>query len=299
MLEVVRVISFSDMPRTPPSDFDPYGIHDRLHVRLLAIRQVMLTPDLWTYDNMRASFWKLYVNGNPGATIYADRVEYRLSPDQAMLVPAWATITSRLQGRVDHLYMHFDIVGLGGPMVRQWFETPILLPRDELIDLLAGRVRRFLSAGRHDDIATAFAAKSLIGLAVTQMFDLLEQKTGEGISEGRLLLRRLTELTPVLPALRRIDDHLAEPMSNSELAESCGMSEDHFIRVFRKCVGQTPARYALERRVSFAAERLVFTDESLKRIAADAGFSNRFHFTRVFTRIVGVPPAQYRQRGHV
>jgi AraC-like DNA-binding protein len=292
-------ISYSDMPPSPTPEFDPYGIHDRLHVRLLALRQVMLTPDLWTFDDMRGGFWRLYVNANPGAMIQSGQTTYHIAPNQAFVVPAWVPITSRLQGQVDHLYMHFDLVGLSGPIVRQWFTTPIMLAGDGLIDLLAGRLRQFLLAGRHDEIATAFVAKSLIGLAVMNIFELLEQKTGEGISEGRLLLHRLTELAPVLPALRRIEMNHSEPASNADLADLCGMSEDYFIRVFRQCVGQTPARYALERRVTHAAERLVFGDDSLKLIAHAAGFTNRFHFTRVFTRIIGVSPAQYRRRGNV
>jgi len=299
MPRFARPISVSDMPSTPPPPFDPYGIHDRLHVRLLSMRCVTLSTDLWTYDDLRSSYWKLYVNRDPGGSILWDGQEFKVTPRCAFLVPAWVTLSSRCKGEVDHLYFHFDIVGLGSPMVRHWFDRPIALPHDQMLEDLSEHVRTTLRHGKHDDISTAFASKSLVNLSVALLFDLMEHRGGQQPSKGHLLLRHLAELTPVLPALRRIDDTLSEPTSNNELAERCGMSEDHFIRIFQKCVGQTPARYALERRLQFAAERLVFSDDSLKMIAAQAGFSNRFHFSRAFTRIIGVPPARYRESGHV
>jgi len=294
-----RPISVSDMPSTPPPAFDPFGIHDRLHVRLLSMRSVTISSDEWTYDDMRNSYWRLYLNRDPGASIWCSGKEMKLVPGCALLVPAWVKFDSRCEGQVDHLYLHFDVVGLGSPMVRHWFDRPMALPADKMLEELAEYLRTTLQKGQHDDITTAFAAKSLISLAVARLFDLMEHGDGQHPSKGHLLLRHLAELTPVLPALRRIDDNLAEPAANSELADRCGMSEDHFIRIFQKCVGQTPARYALERRVAFAAERLVFSDDSLKMIATQAGFSNRFHFSRAFTRIIGVPPAQYRDTGRV
>jgi len=77
------------------------------------------------------------------------------------------------------------------------------------------------------------------------------------------------------------------------------MSEDHFIRRFRECVGQSPAQYIQEQRVARAAQRLVFTTESIDAIAAATGFANRFYFSRVFTRHMGTSPAAYRNAPRV
>jgi AraC-like DNA-binding protein len=97
-----------------------------------------------------------------------------------------------------------------------------------------------------------------------------------------------------MPALQYIDRHLAHDLSNATLARVCGVSEDHFIRVFRRNVGQTPAQYTLDRRVTAAAHRLVFSDDKIDAIAHAAGFRDRFYFTRVFARRMGLPPAAYR-----
>jgi AraC-like DNA-binding protein len=257
----------------------------------------MLPPKTWIHDNVLGSYWRLYVNSDHGAAVWSSDVKHPIVPHCAFLIPAWVRYNARNEREVHHLCLHFDIVGLAGPLVRQWFDRPVSLPEDPVTQRLAQHIRQFLDEGRYDDISTAFASKSLIDLSVARLFEMREQQQHDGAFEGRLIRRHLADLTPVLPALRRIDDDFTEPASNSELAELCGLSEDHFIRLFRKHVGQTPARYALERRVTYAAERLAFGDDALKQIAAQAGFKNRFHFTRAFTQIIGVPPAQYRQAG--
>jgi transcriptional regulator GlxA family with amidase domain len=101
------------------------------------------------------------------------------------------------------------------------------------------------------------------------------------------------------PALRFVDEHLAERLTVTALARQCRLSEHHYSRVFHARLGRTPTRYIQERRVAVAAERLVSGPDPIERVAADAGFANRYHFTRVFTRCMGVPPATYRRTGRV
>jgi transcriptional regulator GlxA family with amidase domain len=104
---------------------------------------------------------------------------------------------------------------------------------------------------------------------------------------------------PVAPALRHIEANLHAKLAIPHLARLCQLSVDHFSRVFRQLLGQTPTRHIQERRVAVAAERLIATNEDIARIASETGFANRYHFTRVFTARMGVPPATYRRTGRV
>jgi AraC family transcriptional regulator len=79
------------------------------------------------------------------------------------------------------------------------------------------------------------------------------------------------------------------------LAEIAGMSISHFIRCFRNDIGQSPAEYVLEQRISTAAHQLANTRRSIEKVARSTGFGNRFYFTRAFTRLMGVPPGTYRK----
>jgi AraC-like DNA-binding protein len=62
------------------------------------------------------------------------------------------------------------------------------------------------------------------------------------------------------PVLRYIDAHLGEPLDNARLAAFVHASESHFIRLFRRVIGCTPARHVQERRVRHAAELLARTN---------------------------------------
>ena len=104
---------------------------------------------------------------------------------------------------------------------------------------------------------------------------------------------------PVLPALQEIEARLAEPLSNAHLARLCHLSEDYFIRLFRSCVGQSPVQYIQQQRVRRAAQRLLFSADSIDAVAAASGFGNRFYFSRVFARHLGVAPGAYRRMARV
>ena len=95
--------------------------------------------------------------------------------------------------------------------------------------------------------------------------------------------------------LKFIDEHLSEDLNNTRLARQCHLSRDHFVRRFTQQVGQTPAQYVREKRVTRGAQLLHLESMSIESIAQACGFADRFHFSRVFTRIMGAPPAAYRQ----
>ena len=91
----------------------------------------------------------------------------------------------------------------------------------------------------------------------------------------------------------------AEPsvtVQNRELARLAGCSADHLVRMFRREMGQTPARYVLELRMSAAAQALAHGNDSIDSIAEKHGFANRHSFTRAFIRHLGCGPAHWRSR---
>ena len=45
-----------------------------------------------------------------------------------------------------------------------------------------------------------------------------------------------------------------------------------------------------------AKRRLVESDDSVKEIAEQIGYSDQFHFSRDFKRSTGLPPSSWRQR---
>ena len=100
-------------------------------------------------------------------------------------------------------------------------------------------------------------------------------------------------------ALARVDDyleaHLAGGVTPGGLAAAAGVPAAALARELRAATGRSPARYALERRVARARERLERTDRTLAEVALECGFSSQSHMTSAFTRLLGTSPGRYRR----
>lgn len=95
-------------------------------------------------------------------------------------------------------------------------------------------------------------------------------------------------------AHERLCDTFLDDITIAALAESAGVSPDHFIRRFKQAYGQSPGRWVRERRLQWAANRLRTTRDPISSIGLRAGFSDQSHFTRAFKAYHGVPPGRYR-----
>lgn len=85
-------------------------------------------------------------------------------------------------------------------------------------------------------------------------------------------------------------------VTNEQAATACDMTVPQFIRVFRKTVGSSFAKFALHRRLQGALEALTQTDEPVKAIAAHWGFSDASHLHHLFVEHFHCTPAEYRRR---
>lgn len=75
----------------------------------------------------------------------------------------------------------------------------------------------------------------------------------------------------------------------SELGERAGMKRSTFIATFKHVVGQPPAAYLTQWRLSLARAQLR-SGRSAKSVAADVGFGSAAAFSRAFSRAYGYAP---------
>ena len=91
-----------------------------------------------------------------------------------------------------------------------------------------------------------------------------------------------------------IDVNLDRNLKIVELAAIAQISPYHFIRLFRKSLGQTPHQYILHRRIEKGKSLLQHTQLSVEEIAASLGFCDRSHFAKYIKRFTGLTPRQLR-----
>jgi len=101
--------------------------------------------------------------------------------------------------------------------------------------------------------------------------------------------------SPVLTAIRYINDHLAEPLSVSALADMVYLSADHFAHLFKKCTSVTITEYIIEQRMMRSYYMLIDTDTSCTDIARAVGYRSAALFYRHFQRRFGFTPGDMRK----
>lgn len=97
------------------------------------------------------------------------------------------------------------------------------------------------------------------------------------------------------PVLEWMGAHLQEDISVEALAARALMAPRTFARRFKAETGTTPYHWITNQRVMLAERMLEESDETIERIAVQAGFTNATAFRHHFVRLRGTSPQQYRR----
>ncbi len=80
----------------------------------------------------------------------------------------------------------------------------------------------------------------------------------------------------------------------NDLAKYIGVERCYFSKIFKRGTGYTPSEYINNYRLEMAMHMLETSDDSIKAIAENTGFSYAHHFSSIFKEHTGKSPTQYR-----
>jgi AraC-like DNA-binding protein len=95
--------------------------------------------------------------------------------------------------------------------------------------------------------------------------------------------------------LQQIEISPEKELSNKALAESFGISEFHFIRIFKAKTGLSPVQYQISAKLKKAAGLLLDTQLNVSEIGYMCGFSDPLYFSTLFKKKMGQSPTLYRK----
>ena len=99
-------------------------------------------------------------------------------------------------------------------------------------------------------------------------------------------------LEKALGCLRQSDFRL----SRSELADVCGVSTRTLTRLFIRHLRLPPGQYIIQCRLEKAARLLSISNEPVKNIAGECGFSSPMFFAREFKKYYQCTPTEFRKQ---
>jgi len=145
----------------------------------------------------------------------------------------------------------------------------------------------------------------------------LAQATAEGRSDvgldeiGMMLAARFVDLVRgkrtsrsalvsrdrrrVVDTARWIDENAHEPITLTDAARHSGLSDFHFLRLFRAGLDVTPHQYLVRCRLRRAARLLSQADKPVTDVAFESGFGDLSNFIRTFRRAAGMSPRAFRR----
>lgn len=248
-------------------------------IRLLACDYVNLQDEAkhWNHPNSFRPYWRLYWNDRSGALIRSGEQVVRLCPSIITFVPPNVVISSSNHKRIQQFYVHFQLLSPYMP------STPTVLTISAAghFSLLIRNIARLFKElpTRQEELVLTVQALTILAFA-----KIINYKIKTPRIESR-----------IMKTLAFINDNLQSSITNAKLAGQAGLSTNAFIRVFKAQMGMPPHIYLRQKRLEKAGLLLHYSNTTIKQIAENTGFCDRYHFSRIFKQFQGMGPAEFRQ----
>lgn len=258
----------------------------------------------WNFENVNSPFSRIYyVTGGEAKVRIGDDVHVFV-PDNMYMIPAFTQHTNICDGVFEHYYVHvYEEMSPGQELIGR-FDFPFEVVGTELDLALfkvlcehnTGMELKFSDPKIYDDKNSLIRCVRLN--RERPLFDRLESAgiICQLISRFARLAKPKFQITDsrIEQILDAISGKIDEVMTVDSLARMACMSKDHFIRLFRRNVGVTPAQYIINDKVTKAKLMLASESMSVKEIAFSLGYYDISYFTRIFKKHSLLTPLQYR-----
>ena len=126
------------------------------------------------------------------------------------------------------------------------------------------------------------------GTCIDNLKIALFQRQSSGAGEQR-------EERPIHGITRYLQEHLAEEVSLSVLAEEFHLSAQYISQLFKNEIGVGFLTYLTNIRMERAKQLLLSTSLSIAEVSEQSGYGDYRVFTKVFKKAEGITPSQYRR----
>ena len=259
----------------------------------------------WNFKDISSPFTRIYYVTEGYATVSIGNQEHTLTPGNMYIIPAFTRHSDSCDCRFCHYYVHiyeeatsedsligrydfpFEIDGL--PLDRTLFEA--LCEHNSSMALKAPDPRIYdnktslIDCVRLNRERPVWDRLESMGI----IYQLLGRFIKEAVSKYDYMDQRIREAITMMTSAR------SHTPTVKNLSKAVRMTPDHFISLFKKEAGCTPAQFAIERKMTQAMLMLASEPMIIKEVAYTLGYDNLSYFTRLFRRHTGLTPRAYRE----
>lgn len=278
-------------------------ITENLNFILLSIGYSELNAN-WNWKDIYSPFARIYyVKGGTARTKIGNQVHI-LEPDHLYLTPPFTLHDDECDSYFSLFYIHFYEKVTNKEPIFDKYEFPIGIKASELDHLLTERLLeinpdrhlRHFDPEMYDNFPTfseyvAYNNKMPI-CSVVETQGILYQLMSKFIEKAKIKSGKKD--ARIGSSLKYIHENIDKDISIQKLANMCCISEDHFIRIFKKEMDCTPLKYINLKKIEKAQLLLLTTDMPVRDIALELLIDNISYFNKIFKQHTGKTPGQYR-----
>ena len=232
---------------------------------------------VWDKWHRHIGCHRLYFLTDGEATLRLIDKTLTLRPGVIYLIPAYSVVESRISGRMNKYYVHFQTDEQAFSLFR-YLSDSYEVPADGLTEGL------FEAIVNNYTVDTQTARMRVQGAMNILLSGFLERAHSSAI-----------ELEKFSGVLNYIEENFSESIDLSHLASMMNISRTYFSNFFKATFRISPKQYILNRRLSEAQRLLIESRMSVGEIARAVGFENENYFSEFFAARTGISALKFRR----
>ena len=261
----------------------------------------------WNYKNVRSPFARIYLVKEGYARLHlpGNRIQ-DLRPNHLYMIPPFTMHSCECTNHFTLYYIHIYDNQKSDYSILEDLMYPVEIKAKNIDELLVERLFTINpdSALNHNDPKKYDSTTNLIKTINNQ----INRATHDLLETNGILFQLLSHFmvyskdkydivdNRILRVVKYIRNNIHKDISIEELKDMCCLSKDHFIRLFKNDLQETPTQYIIQRKIERAQLMLITSDLLIKDIAYELSFENVSYFNRLFKKATGLTPSDYRKR---
>lgn len=261
----------------------------------------------WNYKNVRSPFARIYLVKEGYARLHlpGNRIQ-DLRPNHLYMIPPFTMHSCECTNHFTLYYIHIYDNQKSDYSILEDLMYPVEIKAKNIDELLVERLFTINpdSALNHNDPKKYDNTTNLIKTINNQ----INRATHDLLETNGILFQLLSHFmvyskdkydivdNRILRVVKYIRNNIHKDISIEELKDMCCLSKDHFIRLFKNELQETPTQYIIQRKIERAQLMLITSDLLIKDIAYELSFENISYFNRLFKKATGLTPSDYRKR---